>query len=372
MKIRSVTLHFIAMDLLMPFVTSYGTVQKREMILLEVEDRDGVIGWGEVVAFSTPWYTEETIQTSFHMLDEFLIPALFKQSIEHPEEIQTTFAPIKRNHMAKAAIDCAVWDMFSKKEGKSLAALIGGKRERIEAGVVIGIDQIPNMLANIESHLKEGYKRFKIKIKPGYDYELIRQIRKEYPSIPLMADANSAYTLQDIEHLKRLDEFRLMMIEQPLDSDDIVDHAKLQREIATPICLDESIVSYDDARKAIELGSCQIVNVKIGRVGGLTEAKRIHDLCLDQEVDLWVGGMLESGVSRAHNIALASLPGFTIPGDISASARYWERDVIIPEVMVKDGYINVPSECGIGFGIDRDFLRDIAYETRTYVNRNND
>lgn len=368
MKIKSVTLHFIAMDLLTPFVTSYGTVKKREMILMEVENTDGVVGWGEVVAFSTPWYTEETIQTCFHMLDQFLIPTLFKQAIEHPEDIATIFAPIKRNHMAKAAIDCAVWDMFSKKEEKSLAALIGGTRERIEAGVVIGIDQIPNMMANIERHLKEGYKRFKVKIKPGYDYELIGQIRKEYPSIPLMADANSAYTLKDIEHLKCLDEFRLMMIEQPLDSDDIVDHATLQKEIDTPICLDESIVSYDDARKAIELGSCQIINVKVGRVGGLTEAKRIHDLCLDQEVNLWVGGMLESGVSRAHNIALASLPGFTIPGDISASARYWERDVIIPEVMVEDGYIHVPSGCGIGFDIDRDFLRDITYETRTYVN----
>lgn len=372
MKIKSVTLHFIAMDLLMPFVTSYGTVQKREMILVEAENTDGVIGWGEVVAFSTPWYTEETIQTCFHMLDQFLIPALFKQSIGHPEDITTIVAPIKRNHMAKAAIDCAVWDMFSKKEGKSLASLIGGTRKRIEAGVVIGIDQIPNMLANIESHLKEGYKRFKIKIKPGYDYELIRQIRKEYPSIPLMADANSAYTLKDIEHLKCLDEFRLMMIEQPLDSDDIVDHSKLQREIATPICLDESIVSYDDARKAIELGSCQIVNVKIGRVGGLTEAKRIHDLCLDQEVDLWVGGMLESGISRAYNIALASLPGFTIPGDISASSRYWKKDVIVPEVTVKDGYINVPLEYGIGFNVDRDFLREITYEKKTYVNPHHD
>ncbi|HWO98682.1 MAG TPA: o-succinylbenzoate synthase [Bacillus sp. (in: firmicutes)] len=372
MKIKSVTLHFIAMDLLTPFVTSYGTVQKREMILVEAESTDGITGWGEVVAFSTPWYTEETIRTCFHMLDQFLIPALFKQVIEHPEDIRKIFAPIKRNHMAKAAIDCAVWDMFSKKEGKSLADLVGGTREQIEAGVVIGIDQLPNMLANVERRLKEGYKRFKIKIKPGYDYELIRQIRKEYPSIPLMADANSAYTLQDIEHLKRLDEFRLMMIEQPLDSDDIVDHAKLQREITTPICLDESIVSYDDARKAIELGSCQIINVKIGRVGGLTEAKRIHDLCLDQEVDLWVGGMLESGVSRVHNLALASLPGFTIPGDISASSRYWKRDVIIPEVTVANGYIRVPDGNGIGFDIDRDFLREVTYETKTYMNHIND
>lgn len=368
MKIKSVTLHFIAMDLLTPFVTSYGTVQKRDMILVEAENTDGVIGWGEVVAFATPWYTEETIQTCFHMLDQFLIPALFKQPIEHPEDLQAVFTPIKRNHMAKAAIDCAVWDMFSKAQGKPLTTVIGGTRDKIEAGVVIGIDEIPNMLGNIERHLKEGYKRFKIKIKPGYDYELIRQIRKEYPSIPLMADANSAYTLQDIEHLRRLDEFQLMMIEQPLDSDDIVDHAKLQREIATPICLDESIVSYEDTRKALELGSCQIVNVKIGRVGGLTEAKRIHDLCVDQEVDLWVGGMLESGVSRAHNIALASLPGFTIPGDISASSRYWERDVIIPEVIVEEGYINVPSECGIGFVINRDFLNKVTYETRTYIN----
>ncbi|MFC3884719.1 o-succinylbenzoate synthase [Bacillus songklensis] len=366
MNIKYVILRFIKMDLLAPFVTSYGKVQKREMILVEVEDTDGVTGWGEVVAFSIPWYTEETIQTCFHVLDEFLIPSLLKGECKHPEDLTAVFSPVKRNRMAKAGLDTALWDLYATKREKPLASVLGGTRNKIEAGVVIGIDDIPKMLAKIEQYLKEGYKRFKVKIKPGYDYELIRQIRKEYPSLPLMADANSAYTLHDIERLKLLDEFELMMIEQPLDSDDIVDHAKLQREIMTPICLDESIVSYDDVRKAIELGSCQIVNVKVGRVGGLTEAKRIHDLCLDQRIDLWVGGMLESGVSRAHNIALASLPGFTIPGDISASSRYWEKDVIVPEVIVTDGYIQVPSKIGMGFEIDREFLKKVTYETKTY------
>jgi O-succinylbenzoate synthase len=365
-NIQTVTLHFISMNLLTPFTTSYGTVQQRDMMLVEVESEDGISGWGEVVAFSTPWYTEETIQTCFHMLDQFLIPALFRQPIMHPEEIQELFAPVKRNHMAKAAIDCAVWDLFSKQEGTSLARMIGGTRDRIEAGVVIGMDAIPVMLQKIEQHLQDGYKRFKVKIKPGYDYELIKQIREEYPSLPLMADANSAYALKDIEQLKRLDEFALMMIEQPLGSDDIVDHAELQRQIETPVCLDESIVSYDDARKAMDLGSCRVINVKVGRVGGLTEAKRIHDLCWRQGVDLWVGGMLESGISRTHNIALASLPGFTIPGDISASSRYWEKDVILPEVTVQDGSIFVPMGNGIGVNINRDVLKHVTYETKQY------
>jgi o-succinylbenzoate synthase len=367
MNIKKVTLHFIAMDLLSPFVTSYGKVQKREMIIVEAEDADGITGWGEVVAFSIPWYTEETIQTCFHILDEFLIPSLLKGKFEHPEDLTAVFSPVKRNHMAKAGLDTALWDLYAQKQDRPLAAVLGGKKDKIEAGVVVGIDDISKMLAKIERHLKEGYKRFKVKIKPGYDYELIRQIRREYPSLPLMADANSAYTLQDIKRLRRLDEFGLMMIEQPLDSDDIVDHAKLQREMNTPICLDESIVSYDDVRKAIELGSCRIINVKVGRVGGLTEAKRIHDLCLGQQIDLWVGGMLESGVSRAHNIALASLPGFTIPGDISASSRYWEKDVIVPEVTVTDGYIQVPEKSGIGFKVDREFLKKVTYETKTYT-----
>nr|WP_239583631.1 o-succinylbenzoate synthase [Metabacillus iocasae] len=355
------------MELINAFSTSYGTVKNRELILVEVKDEAGLVGWGEVVAFSTPWYTEETIQTCFHMLEDFLIPALLGEEIKHPNDVAVVFSGVKRNNMAKAALECAVWDLYAKQKRVTLSTLLGGTRKTVEAGVVVGISDLSSMINSIEQHVKEGYKRFKIKIKPGIDYELIKGIRKHFPTLPLMADANSAYTLQDIDGLKRLDEYNLMMIEQPLGSDDIVDHAYLQRELKTPICLDESIVSYEDARKAIELGSCRVINVKISRVGGLSEAKRIHDLCEQKGVQLWVGGMLESGISRAHNIALASLPHFTIPGDISASARYWNQDVIIPEVMVDKGDIMVPTRSGIGYEVNETYIQQIEKQVKQYT-----
>ncbi|MEW4284496.1 o-succinylbenzoate synthase [Priestia koreensis] len=360
MVITEINLYHIEMSLLTPFSTSYGTVKDRELILIEVVDENGLSGWGEVVAFSTPWYTEETIETCTHILETFLIPSVLNQMLEHPSDLQKHFAPIKRNNMAKAGLDCAVWDLYAKRLQKPLWDVLGGTRSKVEAGVVVGIDQPHKMKEKIREHLHDGYKRFKIKIKPGMDYELIKVIREEFPELPLMADANSAYTLNDISLLKRLDDFNLMMIEQPLQSDDIIDHAILQKAIKTPICLDESIVSFDDARKAIELGSAKIINVKVGRVGGLTEAKRIHDYCVDKEIGLWVGGMLESGVSRAHNVALATLPQFHIPGDISASARYWNKDVIMPEVTVENGDITVLNRPGIGYEVDVDYIRKIA------------
>ncbi|TYR82048.1 o-succinylbenzoate synthase [Priestia megaterium] len=366
MKIQKVRLHVIELNLLSPFSTSYGTIQNRELILIEVEDDNGEIGWGEVVAFSTPWYTEETIKTCFHMLDDFLIPSLLGQTIAHPQELQHLFKSLKRNHMAKAAVDCAVWDLFAKKQNKSLSAVLGGTREKVEAGVVIGLDKPLEMMKKIEKHLLQGYKRFKIKIKPGSDYELVKEIRYHFPNLPLMVDANSSYSLSNISQLQKLDEFNLLMIEQPLHSDDIVDHRLLQQQIQTSICLDESIVSYEDARKAIELESCQVINVKVGRVGGLTEAKRIHDLCRKYHIKLWVGGMLESGISRAHNVALASLPHFTIPGDISSSSRYWKKDIITPEVEVHDGFIHVPTEAGIGYNVDKTFLEKVRAYAKEY------
>jgi len=365
-QIHKATIHAIELNLLSPFATSYGTVTNRELLLLEVEDINGEVGWGEVVAFSTPWYTEETIKTCFHMLNDFLLPALIGKRLSTPLDLQELFNPIKRNHMSKAAIDCAVWDLFAKKNNQSLSQALGGTKEAVEAGVVVGLDDIHRMIHRIDQHLKAGYKRFKVKIKPGTDYDLIKQIRKHYPKLPLMVDANSAYSLDDLKLLQKLDEFDLMMIEQPLNSSDIIDHRHLQKHLRTPICLDESIVSYDDARKAIELGSCQVINVKVGRVGGLTEAKRIHDLCQKSNVRLWVGGMLESGISRAHNIALASLEHFTIPGDISASARYWNKDVILPEVEVNNGLIHVPKEPGIGYQIDRVFLNKVSTYQKIY------
>lgn len=359
-KVKKVTLHLIEQNLLAPFVTSTGKVDTRESILVEVEDVDGVVGWGEVVAFSSPWYTEETIKTCWHMLEDYLVPRILKEEYEHPEELQKSFQFVKRNHMAKASIDMAIWDLYSKKQGISLSNAIGGTRDVIDSGVVVSIGSTERVLQKIDEHVKSGYKRIKIKIKPGQDYELLKHIRSEFPTVPLMVDANSAYSLQDTETLKALDKFNLMMIEQPLAEDDIFDHAKLQKEITTPICLDESITSAEDAKKAIEMGSCRVINIKIGRVGGITEAIRIHDICQTHQIPVWCGGMLETGISRAHNIALASLPNFSIPGDISASSRYWSKDVIIPEVFVENGCIAVPEEPGIGFKVDREWIHQLT------------
>jgi O-succinylbenzoate synthase len=367
MNIRRITLHLVRMKLKSAFTTSYGSYLDREAILVEMEDGDGHTGWGEGAAFSTPWYTEETVETSWHMIRDFLAPALLRQPVDHPEQIPSRFAQVRRNPMAKAALETAAWDLYARREGLSLSRVLGGVRSDIESGVAVGLQPSPNELyRTLEAYLVEGYKRVKVKIKPGSDVDLLRGIRSRFPDVPLMADANSAYSLQDADHLKRLDEFNLLLLEQPLGEDDIVDHAKLQQLIRTPVCLDESIVTYEDARNALELDSCRIINLKIGRVGGLTEARRIHDLCAARGVPVWCGGMLETGVGRAHNIALASLPNFTIPGDISASSRYWERDVIVPEVVVRDGKIRVPDAPGIGFEMDREFMESVTVRRESF------
>jgi O-succinylbenzoate synthase len=262
--------------------------------------------------------------------------------------------------MAKAAIETALWDLEAKRKGVTLAGLLGSTAVHIPSGVVIGTPNINDAIKQIEDYLIKGFRRVKIKIFPDHDIEFVRELRRKFPNLDIMADANSAYSLEDVDRLKALDEFGLMMIEQPLGSDDIIDHAVLQRQMTTPVCLDESIVSYEDARKAIELGSCKVINVKIGRVGGLHTAVKIHDLCKEKGVPVWCGGMIEYGVSRAHNIALASLPGFTIPGDISGSDRYWEEDIITPEIKVEDGFIKVPNKPGIGFQINWKRLKEVT------------
>lgn len=362
MKIKRVTLYITEMKLISPFVTSYGTYRERESILIEIEDMNGCIGWGEVVAFSQPWYTEETIQTALHMLQEFLVPILLQNTIEHPSELPQLFSNVKRNRMAKAGLEGAIWDIYAQHQNQPLAAVLGGVRSDIEVGVVIGIDKLPRMLQQMERYAAEGYERFKVKIKPGYDYELLQGIRQAFPDLPLMADANSAYTLQDKEQLKRLDDFELMMIEQPLADNDFLDHALLQEELQTPICLDESIHSLEDVRAAIMLRSCRIVNVKAGRVGGLTEAIHIHDYCQAHHIPVWCGGMIETGISRAQNVALASLPNFTIPGDISASSRHWEEDVIVPDIKLYNGRVHVSSAPGLGYEVNRKRLREITLQ----------
>jgi O-succinylbenzoate synthase len=367
MKIRSVQIYVIQIPLKTPFITHLDTVRERQGIIVEVTDADGYKGYGEGVAFSSPWYTEETVETCLHMLSDFLIPLLQKQTIKQPEEVSHLFQSIRRNHMAKAALETALWDLYAKQQSKSLANILGGTREKVASGVVVAADSVTRALKDIEKYLEDGYQRVKVKINPHQDYSFLSEIRRYYPNLPIMADANSAYSLKDLDRLKALDELNLLMIEQPLAYDDIVEHAILQKELKTPICLDESIVTYADARKAIELGSCKIINIKVGRVGGLYEAKRIHDYCHERGIEVWCGGMIEFGISRAHNIALASLPGFTIPGDISASNRFWDEDIIFPEVVVENGFINVPGEPGIGFKINEKRLQETLQAKRSFV-----
>jgi o-succinylbenzoate synthase len=366
-SIREVTLHRLVMTLNDPFTTSFGTFQEKEFFVIEIEDDTGCIGFGESVAFSSPWYSEETVETNKHMMEKFLIPLLLESPIGHPDEVSKRFEPIRRNNMAKAALEGAVWDLYAKRNNSPLFSALGGEKQQIDVGISIGIQSSTNeLLRVVEGFVNEGYKRMKIKIKPGYDYELLKEVRNHFPDTLLMADANSAYTLRDIETLKKLDDLNLMMIEQPLGHDDIIDHAKLQTQLTTPICLDESIHSFEDARKAVELGSCKIINIKIGRVGGLTESKRIHDYCAEQGISVWCGGMLEAGIGRAHNIALTTLSQFDFPGDTAGSSRYWTKDIIEPEVIVNNGVIQVPNLPGIGYRVDRQALETFRLDKYVY------
>ncbi|WP_428909867.1 o-succinylbenzoate synthase [Niallia sp. Krafla_26] len=367
MKLDRVVLRHLQMEQKSPFTTSFGTVTTKEFILVEVIDEDGVSGWGESTAFQSPWYNEETLKTNWHMLEDYLIPLSIKEPFQHPDELNDRFGFIRKNNMAKSAIEGAVWDLYAKKQGKPLSAVIGGKRQEIEVGISIGIqNSVDEQLSVIEGFVAEGYRRMKVKIKPGWDVDVIAAIRARFPDIQLMADANSAYTLADIDLLKQLDDYNLMMIEQPLAYDDIIDHGTLQKQIKTPICLDESMHSLEDTRKAVELGSCGIINVKIGRVGGISESIKIHDYCKEHGIPVWCGGMLESGVGRAHNIAITTLDGFTLPGDTAASSRYWERDIIDPEVTMKDGIITVPTAPGIGYEVNRGVVDQYTAYAKVY------
>ena len=367
MRIEKVTLRLMEMEMKAPFTTSFGTFKTREFILVEAVDADGTSGWGETVAFNVPFYSEETVKTNWHMLEDYLIPLILHKEIEHPDEVNEIFAPIRKNNMAKAAIEGAIWDVYAKQNNMSLAEALGGKRESIDVGISIGIqDTVEELVEIVRGFVNEGYKRIKVKIKPDWDVEVMRTLRSEFPDIAIMADANSAYSLNDTALLKQLDEFDLMMIEQPLASDDIIDHAKLQKELSTPICLDESIHSLEDARKAVELGSTKIINIKIGRVGGLTEAVKIHDYCQENNIPVWCGGMLESGIGRAHNVALTTLPNFTLPGDTASSSRYWEKDLIEPEVVSVDGLIEVPKAKGIGYEVNLETVDQFTVDKKEF------
>jgi O-succinylbenzoate synthase len=350
MKIDRVELREIQMPLVHFFQTSFGRTTTRRIVLVRV-NAEGRAGWGEVTAGEEPLYSHETAETAWHVLRDFLIPWVLGKQWTSPSEVAAQFRPIRGHNMAKAALENALWVIEAQQKGVSLAKAVGGTLEEIPCGVSIGIqNSVEELLEKIALEVSAGYQRIKVKVKPGWDINILDRIRTKFPHIALMADANSAYTLSDLAHLKQFDRFYLMMVEQPLGWDDVIDHAKLQREISTPICLDESIHSADNARQAIEIGACKIINIKLGRVGGFTSARQVHDLCRAKNIPVWCGGMLESGIGRAHNIAMSALPGFTLPGDVSASRRYWREDIIDPEVTVSaHGTILVPQAPGLGF-----------------------
>ena len=301
------------------------------------------------------------------MLEDFLIPLILNKEIHHPDEVSELFAPIRKNNMAKSTIEGAIWDIYAQQTNQSLAHALGGKKDQIEVGISIGIQKsIEDLVALVDEYVRDGYKRIKVKIKPGWDVDVIRTLRETFPNVAIMADANSAYRLEDAELLKQLDEFNLTMVEQPLASDDIIDHVQLQKQMTTPICLDESIHSLEDARKAVEIGATKIINIKIGRVGGLTEAKKIHDYCESKGIPVWCGGMLESGVGRAHNVALTTLSNFILPGDTASSSRYWEKDIIEPEVVAENGYIQVPQTAGIGYAVNLEAVEGYTVAKKSY------
>jgi O-succinylbenzoate synthase len=353
--ISSIELREIRLPLIHFFETSFGRTTERRIILAHVFDADGADGWGECTAGEGPFYSEEWTGTAWATLKDFLVPMVVGRKVETASGTNDLMAKVRGHRMAKAAIETACWDLESKRAGVPLWKYLGGTREEIPCGVSIGIQDSPDaLLEKIEKELDAGYQRIKIKIKPGWDLDIVRRVRERHPEILFSVDANSAYTLADAALFKALDEFNLMMIEQPLAHDDMFDHAELQKQIKTPLCLDESVRSAEDARHAIDIGACRIINVKLGRVGGHAEAKRVESVCRSAAVPVWCGGMLESGVGRAHNIAMATLAGFTLPGDVSASQRYWKEDIIEPPVTVSGrGTIAAPSKPGIGFEVNR-------------------
>ncbi|WP_088043195.1 o-succinylbenzoate synthase [Bacillus sp. EAC] len=368
MFIRQIELFLIEQQLKTPFKTSYGQYEKRESVIVKLIDSDGEEGFGEVVAFSEPWYTEETIQTALHVMQDFLIPILLNSQFSHPNEVANAFKQFKGNPMAKAGLEGAYWDLYCKQNSISLANALGGTKEEIAVGVVVSINEPNVMLKQIDDFQKEGYERFKIKVSKENDYKIVSTIRESFPNISLMIDANSDYSLEDMDQLKRLDAFNLLMIEQPFGERDFINHAILQKELSTPICLDESIYSLEDVKIAHSLKSCKVITIKPGRVGGLSESVEIHNYCVAHNIPIWVGGMIETGISRTQNVALASLPGFTIPGDISASSRHFERDIIIPEVILENGRVKVPTENGLGIIVNEDRLRRLTKKVFTFKN----
>ncbi len=361
MKISELTLREVPMKLVVPFETSMDRTDLRRILLVEAKI-NGASGWGECVAGTTPYYSPETEATAWLTLREYLWPLIKGKEFESASEIWGLLERVRGHNMAKGSLEAAVWDAEARIKNVPLWKLIGGSRQETSSGVSIGIKKsLEVLIADVKKEIDAGYQRIKIKIKPGNDLEPVRRLRQEFPRIKLMVDANSAYRPEDWPLLKQLEGFYLMMIEQPLGWDDLYSHIELQKKLDTPICLDECIHTAEQAEAAVTLGACKIINIKLGRVGGFTVAKRIHDICQQHGVPVWSGGMLESGIGRAHNIALSSLPNFTLPGDITASKRYWEEDIIEPEVTVSpQGTIRMPQGPGIGFEPRRDRIEKLT------------
>jgi o-succinylbenzoate synthase len=361
-RVEQIRLRHIRMPLVHFFETSFSRTYERDIILVEVVS-NGISGWGEVTAGENPFYNEEWTGSIWPLLQHYAAPRVLNVELNSAEDVYPRLQHIRGHNMTKGGLEAAVWDLQARLNGNPLWKEIGaGARREIPCGVSIGIqDNVGQLLEKIETELAAGYRRIKMKIKPGWDVDVIRDVRKRFPDILLMADANSAYTLRDSGHLRRLDKFNLMMIEQPLAHDDIIDHAALQASLRTPICLDECIRSAHHAEQAIRMQACGIINIKLGRVGGFAEAKRVHDVCQAHGIPVWCGGMLESGIGRAHNIALSTLPDFILPGDVSASKRYWKRDIVKPPIEVSEhGTIALNDGIGFGYEIDSEFLQEVT------------
>ncbi|MGH9603307.1 MAG: o-succinylbenzoate synthase [Terriglobales bacterium] len=366
MKVDSIIIREIRMPLVHFFETSFGRTTERH-ILLVTAHCEGVAGWGECVAGEAPHYNEESTDIAWYVITRHLGPAVLGREVAEAKDAARLMAPVRGNRMAKAAIENALWDAEAQQKGVPLWKLLGGSQREILCGVSLGIqDSVEQLLEKIEQELAAGYRRIKLKCKPGWDVEVFARVRERWPDILLSCDANSCYTLDDAQHLKRFDQFRMLMIEQPLWPDDFYFHSRLQKQLSTPICLDEGIRNARDAEAALELGSCGIINIKVGRVGGFSEAIAVHDVARARDIPVWCGGMLEAGVGRSHNVALSTLPGFTLPGDVSASKRYWREDIIEPEVEVSaQGMISVGDQPGRGYRIREDLVERLTVRKET-------
>lgn len=367
MKIKKIILSKVAIPMVSSFTTSFGTVTEKPTVIVKIETEKGIIGFGEAAALPFPYYKPDTTDICMLVLKDYISPLVLNKEFQNVEELMTILSVIKKHNFAKTGLETAVWMALSLQENKPIKDLLGGTRDKIGVGESIGIkNSIEETLEEVALRRKEGFQRTKIKIKPGWDIKVIKAIREKFGDIPLMVDANSSYTLNDMELLKKFDEFNLMMSEQPLADDDIVDHSVLQKQTKTPICLDESILSVEDARRAVFLGACKIINIKPGRVGGLWESKKIHDFCQKNGLGVWCGGMLETGVGRAFNIAVASLPNYIYPADMSPVSFFYKDDLVNDSFVVdNEGFVKVPTKPGLGFDINEKKVKKYTLDTIT-------